>query len=174
MPQLHHHVFITNLTQVPHGHWRGLEPQQIYKAHRFADAVYLTELSKRVQELGYRIERRTDGAFELAGFTRKQIEAFSERAMDIEGVKAARGITDPNAARGIVIETRKRKRQHDPLALKAEREALAAEHSIRLDNYPLRPVQTYNASPEAQAEQSLTFAIGHTTNRQAVWITETC
>jgi conjugative relaxase-like TrwC/TraI family protein len=167
MPQLHHHTFITNLTQMPDGQWRGLDPKEIYKARRFIDAVYMTELAHRVQEIGYRIERRPDGAFELAGFTRQQIEAFSERCQDIERLKAERGITSATAARDIVIETRKAKREHDPAVLKAERETLAAAHGIRLDHHPMQPLR-HAVKPGEQAAESLDFAIRHTTARQAV------
>ena len=167
MPQLHHHTFIANLTQMPDGQWRGLEPKEIYKARRFIDAVYLTELANRVQAIGYRIDRRPDGAFELAGFTREQVLAFSERTVDIERKKAADGITDPRAARDITIETRKAKRAHDPEKLKVEREALAAAHGIQLDNFPRQAVQP-SISPQIQAEQSLNYSISHNTARQAI------
>jgi len=168
MPQLHHHTFITNLTRMPDGQWRGLDPKEIYKARRFIDAVYMTELANRVQDIGYRIERRPDGAFELAGFTREQIEAFSERRQDIQHLMAENGITDPRsmAARKMGALGRLSKREHDPEALKAEREALAAQHGIRLDNRPLEPVRR-SISPETQAQESLDFAIRHTTARQA-------
>lgn len=169
MPQLHHHTFITNLTRTPDGQWRGLDPKEIYKARRFIDAVYMAELANRVQELGYQIERRPDGAFELAGFTRQQIEAFSERRHDIQQLMTANGITDPRsqAARQMGAQARKAKREHDPEVLKAEREALAAAHGIRLDNHPTQPVRP-SVIPEAQARESLDFAIRHTTARQAV------
>src|SRR5215469_8854496 len=97
MPQLHHHTFITNLTRLSDGRWRGLDPDQIYKARRFIDGVYMTELANRVQDIGYKIERRPDGAFELVGFTRQQIEAFSERRQDIQHLMTANGITDPKS-----------------------------------------------------------------------------
>ncbi len=170
MPQLHHHTFVTNLTQLPDGRWRGLEPKEMYKARRFIDAVYMSELSKRVQEIGYAIERRPDGAFELGGFTRKQIEAFSERWQDVKRLMAQNGITDARsaAARKMGAQGRKAKREHDPLALKAEREALAVEHGIRLDNHPVRPVRTFAITPEAQARLSLDFALRHGTARSAV------
>ena len=168
MPQLHHHTFIANLTRRPDGQWRGLEPNQIYKARPFIDAVYMTELAKNVQQLGYQIVRGSDGAFELAGFTRTQIEAFSERFQDIERRKAERGINNPKAAREVVIETRKPKREHDAAALRAEHEALAVEHGIALSYRPTIPVRTFAITPEAQAERSLDFAIRHTTNRNAV------
>jgi conjugative relaxase-like TrwC/TraI family protein len=167
MPQLHHHVFITNLTQRPDGEWRSLDPEQIFKARGYLDAVYMTELSKRVQQLGYAIEQGPDGIFELAGFTRNQILAFSERYTDIELEKAKRGITDPVAAREVVIDTRKAKRNHDPQVLKAEREALAAWHGIDLTNRPTLVV-TPAISPISQARQSLDWAVEHATNREAV------
>src|SRR5712692_2162342 len=168
MPQLHHHTFITNMTQRPDGQWRGLEPDQMFKARGFIDSVYMTELAKNVEQLGYSIVRGSDGAFELAGFTRKQIEAFSERFLDIEQEKLKQGITSPKAARNVVLETRRPKREHDPEVLKTEREALAAEHGIRMDNHPLRAVRNFSTTPEAQAERSVDFAIRHTSTRSAV------
>jgi conjugative relaxase-like TrwC/TraI family protein len=49
MPQLHHHSFVTNLTQRPDGQWRSLDHEQIYKARNFADSIYLTELARNVR-----------------------------------------------------------------------------------------------------------------------------
>ncbi|HTW88054.1 MAG TPA: MobF family relaxase, partial [Candidatus Binataceae bacterium] len=168
MPQLHHHSFVTNLTRRPDGQWRSLDAEQIYKARGFADGVYMSELARNVQQLGYQISRGPRGGFELAGYTREQIEAFSERCQDIERLKAERGITNARAAREIIIETRKSKRQHDPEALKVEREALAARHGINLNHQPTTPARSFAIAPEAQAERSLQFALAHTTNRHAV------
>lgn len=167
MPQLHHHSFVANLTQRPDGQWRSLDHEQIYKARDFADAVYMTELARNVQQLGYQITR-PKGSFELAGYTREQIEAFSERCQDIERLKAQRGITSARAAREIIIETRLAKRQHDPEALKAEREALAARHCINLNHQPTTPARSFAITPDIQAERSLQFALAHITNRHAV------
>src|SRR5262249_14134485 len=123
MPQLHHHTFITNFTRRHDGQWRALDGEQIFRARPAIDAIYMSELARNVQQLGYRIERRPDGAFELAGFTRKQIEAFSERTQDIERKKLEKGISNARLAKQITLETRKAKREHDPEVLKAEREA---------------------------------------------------
>ncbi len=168
MPQLHHHTFITNMTRRPDGQWRGLEPDQMFKARGFIDTVYMSELSRNVQQLGYQIVRGPDGTFELAGFTRKQIEAFSERFVDIEQEKVKQGITNPKAARNVVLQTRLPKREHDPEVLRVDREALAAHHGIDLTYRPMAPVQSFGATLEAQAQRSLDFAIRHATNRQAV------
>jgi hypothetical protein len=166
MPQLHHHFFLVNLTRLANGGWRSLDPQQIYKARRFIDAIYMAELAKRVQALGYAIERRPDGAFELAGFTRKQIEAFSEWALDIERTKAEREITDPRAARTILLETRLPKREYGLELLRAEREALARAEGIDLS---LRPTPRQRAlSDTAGADDAADFSIRHLNARYAV------
>jgi conjugative relaxase-like TrwC/TraI family protein len=168
MPQLHHHIFITNLSQRPDGQWRALDAEQIYRARPSLDAIYMSELARNVQQLGYHIKRTVDGSFELAGYTRAQIEAFSERWQDIERVMAARGITNAKAAREVVIETRKAKHEHDPELLRAEREALAAQHGIELNYCPITPARSFAVSPDDQAERSLNFALAHATSRHAV------
>jgi hypothetical protein len=94
-------------------------------------------------------------------------ERFIERCQDIERLKAERGITSAEADCDIVIETRKAKREHDPEVLKAEREALAAAHRIRLDHHPIQPVR-HSVKLSEQAGESPDFVIRHTTARQAV------
>ena len=172
MPQLHHHTFVANLTQRPDGQWRGLDPVEMYKSRNFIDAIYMSELARTVQRLGYRIERRPDGRFELAGYTREQVEAFSERTRDIKLAREKLGMTNgplPQQLREqIILGTRKTKHDHDPEALQQEHRALALEHGINLDYRPTIPVQTFAVSPEAQAEKSLKFAMAHSTARQAV------
>jgi conjugative relaxase-like TrwC/TraI family protein len=168
MPQLHHHCFLMNATQLPNGEWRSLDPDQIYKSRNAINAIYMSELARNVQQIGYSITRGSDGNFELAGYTRAQIEAFSERGQDIKRAEAQAGISNPKDARQIRLETRQAKRQHDPEMLKSEREALAAEHGIALDYRPVQPVRNFTITPDHQAERSLDFAVRHGTNRQAV------
>src|SRR5215469_17514314 len=99
MPQLHHHFFMMNATQLPDGEWRSLDPDQIFKSRPAIDAVYMSELARNVQQLGYSIVRGADGSFELEGYTRKQIEAFSERGQDTKRIEPERGISKPSARR---------------------------------------------------------------------------
>jgi len=173
MPQLHHHFFIANMTRLANGEWRSLDPQQLYKARRFIDAVYMAELAKRAQQLGYGITRKADGSFELTGYTRRQIETFSERAMDIERTKRARGISNPSLARDIVLETRKPKRDCDPMVLKAEREALAQQQGIDFNYRPaspqLKPARVLTSqTADAHTRESLDYADRHLSSRYAV------
>jgi conjugative relaxase-like TrwC/TraI family protein len=167
MPQLHYHTFVTNLTQRPDNQWRAIDAEQIYKARPHLDSVFMSEIARNVQQLGYGIVRGSKGSFELEGFSREQIEVFSERSQDIERTKAERGIINPKAARDIIIETRKAKREHDPECLKAERLALAAKQGIDVNYRPSVALQR-STNPEFEAQKSLAFALRHTTSRNAV------
>jgi len=113
----------------------------------------MTELARSVQQLDYQITRGTKGSFELIGYTREQIETFSERSQDIEALKVERGVTNARAAREIIIETRRVKRQHDPNALKVEREAVAARHGIDLNNQPTTPACSFTITPDTKADR---------------------
>jgi conjugative relaxase-like TrwC/TraI family protein len=168
MPQLHYHTFVNNLTQRPDGQWRAIDSEQMYRDRPHLDAVFMSEVARNVQQIGYRIVRGSKGSFELEGFTREQIEAFSERSEDITRTKAERGITNPVAGRDVILETRKAKREHDPEFLKAERLALAAKHGIDVNYRPSTPVQNLFTNPELEARRSLAFALKHTTSRNAV------
>ena len=81
-PQLHHHFFMMNATRLPNGQWRSLDLKEMMKAREFIDSAYMSEIARGAQDLGYGITRGPDGTFELEGFTREQIEAFSQRAKD--------------------------------------------------------------------------------------------
>jgi conjugative relaxase-like TrwC/TraI family protein len=84
-PQLHTHVVIVNVTKRPDGQWRGLDPIEIYRSQTYGSAVYRSELAREVQKLGYRIEvTAPNGAWELEGYTREQVMAFSQRRQDIQ------------------------------------------------------------------------------------------
>jgi conjugative relaxase-like TrwC/TraI family protein len=167
-PQLHHHFFIMNATELPSGQWRSLDLKEMMKAREFIDAVYMSELAREAQDVGYRINRGADGSFELEGFTREQIEAFSQRAKDIELGKETQNITSPKAARQVVLDTRLPKREHDRAQLKVEREKIAAEQGIHLTYRPANAVRRIDAGANYEAHRSLEFAVRHNINREAV------
>jgi len=56
-PQLHTHTVIFNIAETADGVTRALQPQELYKTQQYATAVYRSELSARLQQLGYEIER---------------------------------------------------------------------------------------------------------------------
>jgi conjugative relaxase-like TrwC/TraI family protein len=130
-PHLHTHVVIANLTRRPDGEWRGLDPIEIYRSQSFATAVYRSELARAVQGLGYHIRvTGSDGRWELEGYTREQVMAFSRRRQDIERGLAQAGLSGAAAAQNLAHQTRRAKDHRDEASLKAEWKFRADEYGI--------------------------------------------
>ncbi|HEX4209817.1 MAG TPA: MobF family relaxase [Candidatus Binataceae bacterium] len=170
-PQLHTHVVLLNLTKRPDGQWRGLDPIEIYRSQTYGSAVYRSELAREVQKLGYRVNV-TDGkgAWELEGYSRDQVMAFSQRRQDIQQQMAAAGVSGPKAAQIAALNSRQAKGQYDEAALKAEWQGRAHEQGIDAQAH-LRIAQARgNAIGDHNLETpaALAFAVTHTTEREAV------
>ncbi len=133
-PHLHTHVVIANMTRRPDGQWRGLDPIEIYRAQGFATAVYRSELAREVQQLGYEIRiAGGDGRWELDGYTREQVMAFSRRRQDIEQTLAREGLAGARAAQNIAHRTRLAKDHRNEESLKAEWRSRAQEYGIEVE-----------------------------------------
>jgi conjugative relaxase-like TrwC/TraI family protein len=65
--QLHTHVVIFNVTETPHGKTHSLQPHELYRSQRFATAVYQSELVSRLRQLGYEMERDSNGTPQIKG-----------------------------------------------------------------------------------------------------------
>lgn len=138
-PHLHTHVVIANMTRRPDGEWRGLDPIEIYRAQAFATAVYRSELAREVQQLGYEIRiAGRDGRWELAGYSREQVMAFSRRRQDIEQALAREGLAGAEAAQIIAHRTRKSKDHRDEESLKAEWRSRAQQYGIAVERHFLQ------------------------------------
>jgi conjugative relaxase-like TrwC/TraI family protein len=171
-PQLHTHVVLLNLTRRRDGEWRALQPVGLYESQRFGSAVYRSELAREVQQLGYRIEVPTgNGAWELNGYTREQVMAFSQRRQDIEQAMAERGVSGPKAAQIIALQSRQAKTDYDQDALIAEWQKRALEQGIDTQKLCREAWQRGPISAGNQrtlAEDALDFSRTHTTEREAV------
>src|ERR1700712_4933787 len=64
-PQLHTHAVIFNVTERADGSTRALQPQSLFQSQQFATAVYQSELTLRLSQLGYEIEPGRSGAPEI-------------------------------------------------------------------------------------------------------------
>lgn len=135
-PHLHTHVVIANMTRRPDGAWRGLDPIEIYRAQSFATTVYRSELAREVQQLGYGIKiAGRDGRWELDGYSREQVMAFSRRRQDIEQALAREGLTGAEAAQNIAHRTRLSKDHSDEDALKTEWRSRSQIYGIEIDRH---------------------------------------
>ena len=104
-PQLHSHVLLVNsVTRLEDGKTVSAFLHEVYTNKKALGAVYRQELANRLEKLGYQIEWKKDGTFEVKGFTQEQLKAFSSRreetlqrleelkkqGMEINGIKALR------------------------------------------------------------------------------------
>jgi conjugative relaxase-like TrwC/TraI family protein len=167
-PHLHTHVVIANMTRRPDGAWRGLDPVEIYRSQSFATAVYRSELAREVRSLGYHIRvTGADGRWELDGYTREQVMAFSRRRQDIEQALAENGLSGAAAAQNIAHQSRLSKQQHDERELREEWRMRARNYGIRLEQH-FHIEATVPLAAQARTEEALRFAVTHTTEREAV------
>ena len=85
-PQLHTHCVLANMTRNAAGEWRSVEPTSIKRSEKLIGAVYRNELARRLQALGMAVTARMVGqipGFELAGYDRSFMDAFSGRRAEI-------------------------------------------------------------------------------------------
>jgi conjugative relaxase-like TrwC/TraI family protein len=178
-PQLHTHVVLLNMTRRPDGEWRGLEPMKIFGAQQLGSAVYQSELAREVQRLGYQIQIVSpSGKWELDGYSRDQIMAFSQRRQDIERLMDERGWHGARAAQQVALETRLAKNGQDEATLKSEWQQRAAVYGIDAKQHLWSALghADMNRGTADDSREALDFATCHTTNREAVidrWELET-
>jgi conjugative relaxase-like TrwC/TraI family protein len=170
-PHLHTHVVIANMTRRPDSAWRGLDPIEIYRSQTFATAVYRSELARKVENLGYRINiTAADGRWELQGYTRLQVMVFSRRRQDIEDELLRQGLNGAAAAQNVAHQTRGAKDLRDEQSLKAEWQARAREHGINVER--VASVANARAIPAFGARESIAEAVrlsaAHNSEREAV------
>ena len=170
-PHLHTHVVIANMTIRPDGNWRSLDPVEIYRSQSFATAVYRSELGREVQALGYRISvTAADGRWELQGYTREQVMAFSRRRQDIEALLNRQNSTGAAAAQIAAHQSRLAKEKRNENELRAEWKARAHDNRIALAQISERALArgpSQAVSPVA-TEEAVRFSAAHNTEREAV------
>ena len=127
-PQLHTHTVIFNIAETADGTTRALQPQELYKTQQYATAVYRSELSARLQSLGYEVERGEHGQPEIKGYTREYLEASSPRRQQITENLAEQGRSGPEAAQIAAHKTREAKLDLTPDEVQAQHRAMAAEY----------------------------------------------
>ena len=173
-PHLHTHVVIANMTRRPDGEWRGLDPIEIYRAQAFATAVYRSELARQVQQLGYEIRvAGHDGRWELAGYTRERVMAFSRRRRDIERALARKGLAGAEAAQNVAHRTRLSKDHRDEESLKAEWRSRARQYGIEVERHLSQsrergPFQHFQQPHPQKTEEAVRHGIDENSEREAV------
>jgi len=175
-PQLHTHTVIFNMTEREDGTTRALQPQGLFDSQQFATAVYQSELTWRLSQLGYEIEPGRSGAPEIKGYTQEYLDASSPRSQQIRDYLERNGFHGHEAAQIAAHSTRDGKQIHTPAEVLAAHRQFAAEFGNQADKVIAEAQarahsevqQRDPAGRQSKARESVTFARDRSFEREAV------
>ena len=170
-PQLHTHAVIFNVTLRDNGQTRALQPQELFASQRYATSVYRSELSIRLQGLGYELERGKHGQPEIKGYTKEYLEASSPRREQIKDHLREMGIDGAGAAQVAAYRTRDSKELLSPEEVLERHRELAAQYGHQGDRIVAEASahsQRCVYEPDRIAQQAVTYARDHLFERSAV------
>jgi len=172
-PQLHTHAVIFNVTERDNGQPRAIQPHGLFASQQFATAVYQSELTYRLRQIGYEITTGRSGAPEIKGYTQDYLDASSPRSQQIREYLERTGRSGKEAAEIAAHSTRDRKEIHSPREVMAAHRKLAADFGHQAEavvraarersQQQERPVKTVD-----RVRESLTFARDKNFEREAV------
>ena len=112
----------------------------------------------------------TDGRWELQGYTRDQVMAFSRRRQDIEALLSRQNSTGAAAAQIAAHQSRLAKEQRNENQLRAEWQARAHDKRIALTEISERALAcgSSQAGSPAANEEAVSFSVAHNTEREAI------
>jgi conjugative relaxase-like TrwC/TraI family protein len=172
-PQLHTHAVVFNVTERDNGQARAIQPQSLFASQQFATAVYQSELTYQLRQLGYEITVGRSGAPEIKGYTQEYLDASSPRSQQIRSYLERTGRTGSEAAEIAAHSTRDRKEIHSPGEVMAAHRKLAADFGHQAEavvraarerlEHQEKPVNTID-----RVRESLTFSRDKNFEREAV------
>jgi conjugative relaxase-like TrwC/TraI family protein len=172
-PQLHTHAVVFNITERDNGHPRAIQPQSLFASQQFATAIYQSELTYRLRQLGYEITAGRSGAPEIKGYTQEYLDASSPRSQQIREYLERTGRSGKKAAEIAAHSTRDRKGIHSPGEVMAAHRKLAADFGHQADA-AVRAARERSQHQEKPANsfdrvrESLTFSRDKNFEREAV------
>ena len=172
-PQLHTHTVIFNITERGTGEYRALQPQSLFASQQFATAIYQSELTYRLRQLGYEITAGRSGAPEIKGYTQEYLDASSPRSQQIREYLERTGRDGKEAAEIAAHSTRDHKEIHSLGEVMAAHRKLAAEHGNQADAvvraaHERAQHPTEEINPQQRVRESVTFSRDKNFEREAV------
>jgi conjugative relaxase-like TrwC/TraI family protein len=172
-PQLHTHAVVFNVTERDTGQPRAIQPQSLFASQQFATAIYQSELTYNLRQLGYEISTGRSGAPEIKGYTQEYLDASSPRSQQIREYLERAGRSGKEAAEIAAHSTRDRKELHSPGDVMAAHRKLAADFGHQADavvraarersQHQEKPVNSFE-----RVRESLTFSRDKNFEREAV------
>jgi conjugative relaxase-like TrwC/TraI family protein len=175
-PQLHTHAVIFNVTERADGTTRALQPQSLFESQQFATAVYQSELTFRLRELGYEITPGRSGAPEIKGYSQEYLDASSQRQNQILAHMQQNGLSGYEAAEIAAHATRDKKQIQSPGEVLAAHRKLAAEFgnqpnqvvAAARERAEKKSVERAPEKTQKAAQEAVTFARERSFEREAV------
>jgi conjugative relaxase-like TrwC/TraI family protein len=172
-PQLHTHAVIFNMTERETGEYRALQPQSLFASQQFATAIYQSELTYRLRQLGYEITAGRSGAPEIKGYTQEYLDASSPRSQQIREYLERTGRNGKEAAEIAAHSTRDRKEIHSLGEVMAAHRKLAAQYGHQADAvvraaHERARSKTQEVNPQQWVRESVTFSRDKNFEREAV------
>ena len=156
-PHTHTHVLIANVTYYE-GRGYSLSNEQLLQQRTTADAVYKNDLANRLQQLGYELEYDGRGNFEIAGYSKDNLNEFSKRSGEIDSALQERNSSKDTASyesRQIAtLATRDDKAAGHSESAEAHRERWQAE-ALAAGIAPVRTAQQLDAVPAMPGAREL-------------------
>ena len=167
-PHLHTHCLVMNTTQANDGQWMSLVNSEIFANKKFLGMAYQKYLAAEVQKLGYEVEPRIHGQFEIKGFKEQDLEAFSKRRQQIV---ALAGASSSWAERNQVWDTTRQRKQK---LTEAELKSLWHEEAVALGISFVKPSEpnsqvVADSLAEPNVEDALADAIAHCSERNVAF-----
>src|SRR5258708_7419755 len=164
-PQLHTHAVVFNVTERDNGQPRAIQPQSLFASQQFATAIYHSELTYRLRQLGYEITPARSGAPEVKGYTQEYLDASRPRSQQIRDYLEKSGFAGPEAAQIAAHSTRDKKEIHTPSEVLAAHRQLAAEFGNQADRVVAEArargsaqEQTHAPNIPERVQEAVTFA----------------
>lgn len=167
-PHLHTHCLLMNMTQTPDGRWLSLGNNEIFANKKFLGMAYQSYLAREVQKLGYEMELRKHGQFDIKGFKSEDLEAFSQRRQQI---LAFAGANSTWAEREKIWDNTRQRKEKLP---ESELKAYWVEEAAALGITFVKPGEAWENVPANDLNLShvLNLAIAHCSERNVAFTQE--
>jgi len=172
-PQLHTHAVILNVTERGDGQTRALQERGLFQSQQFATAVYQSELTYKLRQLGYEITTGRCGAPEIKGYTQEYLDASSPRSQQIREYLERTGRSGKEAAEIAAHSTRDRKEIHSPGEVMVAHRKLAADFGHQAEAVVRAAYERFQNQEKPvnsvdRVRESLTFSRDKNFEREAV------
>lgn len=172
-PHLHVHSTVFNVTwDKMDSHAKGLKMTQLYNEAPLIQAVFLSELAKEMEMLGYSIEKQGQG-WDIAGIYEETKNKFSKRTIQVDEYSERKKLQNAKAKSEAGAKSREKKNtlSHDEILKNWNDRLSPVEHSKlsalkeKAERTPRAPTRKSSAS---NPMESLEFAVEKNFERNSV------